>query len=333
MRITYDSVSHWSSVASTSLPIEGWQYGAHGGIRRRSIVERCAECNGRRDTRPVDITRSVELGLVSAAAAIVGSMLGLGGGVFLVPLFTLFFGVDQKLAIGASAIAVVTNSVVGSSVHLRSRFTNLRLAMLLQVPTATGATIGALIGASAPERIVNALFGAVLTYAAISMALQRQAKVTHDPDEPDPWQIGAEYVDPATKSTIRYVPQRIRLGLGVSGIAGVISGMLGVGGGVIQVPAMNLLMRVPVKAAAGTSAFMVGITSVATASVYYSRDKIDPTIVVPAVIGIFIGSQAGSRLTRRVRAHRLVLLFVVVLLYLGGSLLLKSVGVDIPWQK
>jgi len=281
----------------------------------------------------VDVSRSIELGVVSAAAAIVGSMLGLGGGVFLVPLFTLFFGVDQKLAIGASAVAVVTNSVVGSSVHLRSRFTNLRLAMLLQVPTASGATVGALIGASAPERFVNALFGAVLTYAAVSMAFQRQAAIAGTEDTPDPWHLGAEYLDPATKQVVHYVPMRVRLGMGVSGVAGVISGMLGVGGGVIQVPAMNLLMRVPVKAAAGTSAFMVGITSVATAFVYYSRDKIDPTVVVPAMIGIFVGSQAGSRLTRRVRAQRLVLLFVLVLLYLGGSLLLKSAGVDIPWQK
>jgi uncharacterized membrane protein YfcA len=281
----------------------------------------------------VDVSRSIELGVVSAAAAIVGSMLGLGGGVFLVPLFTLFFGVDQKIAIGASAVAVVTNSVVGSSVHLRSRFTNLRLAMLLQVPTAAGATVGALVGASAPERFVNALFGAVLTYAAISMALRRQAAVAGTEGEPDPWHLGAEYEDPATKRTIRYVPARVRFGMGVSGVAGVISGMLGVGGGVIQVPAMNLLMRVPVKAAAGTSAFMVGITSVATAFVYYSRDKIDPTVVVPAIVGIFIGSQAGSRLTRRIRAQRLVIFFVAILLYLGGSLLLKSAGVDIPWQK
>jgi uncharacterized membrane protein YfcA len=281
----------------------------------------------------VDVTRSIELGVVSAVAAIVGSMLGLGGGVFLVPLFTLFFGVDQKLAIGASAVAVVTNSVVGSSVHLRSRFTNLRLAMLLQVPTALGATVGALIGASAPERLLNALFGAVLAYAAVSMALRRQAVISYTEEVADPWDLGAEYFDPATKKTIRYVPMRMRLGMGVSGLAGVISGMLGVGGGVIQVPAMNLLMRVPVKAAAGTSAFMVGITAVATAFVYYSREKIDPTVVVPAMIGIFVGSQAGSRLTRRVRAQRLVWLFVVVLLYLGGSLLLKSAGVDVPWQK
>jgi uncharacterized protein len=281
----------------------------------------------------VDVSRSLELGIVSAAAAIVGSMLGLGGGIFLVPLFVLFFDVDQKFAIGASAIAVVTNSVVGSSVHLKSRFTNLRLAMLLQVPTASGAIVGALIGVYAPERLIDAIFGSVLTYAAVSMALRRQLATAGTGETVDPWRLGASYHDPATGKRVRYVPTRVPLGLGVSGFAGMISGMLGVGGGVVQVPAMNLFMRVPVKAAAGTSSFMVGITSVATAFVYYSREKIDPTIVVPAMIGIFLGSQAGSRLTRRLLAQRLVLLFVIVLLFLGGSLLANAAGIELPWQK
>ncbi|HEY8446111.1 MAG TPA: sulfite exporter TauE/SafE family protein [Thermomicrobiales bacterium] len=279
----------------------------------------------------MDVTQAIALGVVSAAAAIVGSMLGLGGGVFLVPIFTLFFGVDQKIAIGASAVAVVTNSVVGSSVHLRSGFTNLRLAMLLQVTMASGALAGALVAVFAPERIINAIFGVVLVYAAASMALRRQSAV--EATGPDPWQLGATFQDPASRRIVRYVPERVGMGLGISGLAGVISGMLGVGGGVIQVPAMNLLMRVPVKAAAGTSAFMVGITSVATAFVFYAEEKIDPRVVVPAMVGIFLGSQAGSRLTRRVRTQRLVLLFVIILLYLGGSLLLKAAGVTLPGQQ
>jgi uncharacterized membrane protein YfcA len=282
----------------------------------------------------LDVSQFIELGLVSAAAAIVGSMLGLGGGVFLVPIFTLFFDVDQKLAIGASAVAVVTNSVVGSSVHLRSRFTNLRLAILLQVTMASGATIGALVGVYAPERLVNVVFGLVLLYAASSMILRRTAAVAGtDEGFPDAWNLRAEYPDPATKRTVSYVPERVPAGLGISGVAGMLSGMLGVGGGVIQVPAMNLLMRVPVKAAAGTSSFMVGITSVATAFVYYSRGKIDPTVVVPAMLGIFAGSQLGSRLTRRVHAKNLVYIFTIVLLYLGLSLVLKAAGIDVPGQR
>ena len=282
----------------------------------------------------LDVVQFVELGVVAAAAAIIGSMLGLGGGVFLVPIFTLFFGIDQKLAIGASAVAVVTNSVVGSSVHLRSRFTNPRLAMLLQVTTAIGAIIGALIAVYANPSVLNFIFGSVLVYAAVSMARKRSAPAFAPVAAPDDrLRLGAAYRDPATKNLVRYAPTRVPLGLGVSGLAGMISGMLGVGGGVIQVPAMNLLMRIPVKAAAGTSSFMVGITAVATAFVFYSEGKIDATVVVPAMIGIFLGGQAGSRLTRRVKTQNLVLLFVVILLYLGGSLLLKAFGITLPGQR
>jgi uncharacterized membrane protein YfcA len=131
---------------------------------------------------------------------------------------------------------------------------------------------------------------------------------------------------------VRYVPQRLRLGLSVSGLAGALSGMLGVGGGVIQVPLMNVLMGVPMKAAAGTSSFMVGVTAVATAAVYYPGEKIDPHIVVPAMVGVFIGSQTGSRLTRRVPAQRLMLLFVLILVYLAASLILKAAGYTLPGQ-
>jgi uncharacterized membrane protein YfcA len=282
----------------------------------------------------LDVTQSVELGVAAFCTAILGSMLGLGGGVFLVPIFTLFFGVDQKLAIGASAVAVATNSVVGSTVHLESRFTNLRFAMMMEVTTAFGALIGAIIGVWAPEKAINFIFASVLVYSAVSMAIKRASAPTESTaDAPDPHTIAGEYLDPATKRIVRYVPQRLRLGLSISTFAGLMSGMLGVGGGVIKVPVMNVLMRIPVKAAAGTSTFMVGITAVASSSVYYSRGKIDPTIVIPAMIGIYLGSQFGSRLTRRLHAERLMLIFVLILAYLSISLFAKAFGYTLPGQQ
>ena len=293
----------------------------------------------------MDIVFSLEIGIVAAVAAILGSMLGLGGGVFLVPIFTLFFGIDAKLAVGASAIVVVTNSIVGSTNHLRSRFTNLRLAMLLQISTAAGAIAGALFGVVADPRIIYAVFGGVLVYAAVSMVVRRQRAVSAPPaGTPDPLELGAAFHDPAIRGEtppsgggglggeISYIPTRAAGGMGVGMGAGIISGMLGVGGGVVMVPAMNLLMGVPVKAAVGTSSFMVGITSVATAFVYYSRGKIDPTLVVPSVIGVFLGGQLGSRLTRHIRAQRLAVIFALILLYLGVSLLLRAIGVKVPGQ-
>jgi uncharacterized membrane protein YfcA len=253
--------------------------------------------------------------------------------VFLVPIFTLFFGVDQKLAIGASAVAVATNSVVGSTVHLESRFTNIRFAMMMEVTTAFGALIGAIIGVWAPENAINVIFASVLVYSAVSMAIRRASPVDVAADAPDPHGLAGEYQDPATGLLVRYVPQRLRLGLSMSSIAGLMSGMLGVGGGVIKVPVQNVLKRVPVKAAPGTSTFMVGVTAVASSSVYYSRGKIDPTIVVPAMVGIYLGSQFGSRLTRKVHAHRLSLIFVLILAYLSISLYVKAAGYTLPGQK
>ncbi len=282
----------------------------------------------------MDVGQLVGLGVIAAFAAIFGSMLGLGGGVFLVPIYTLFMGVDQKIAIGASAVVIVTNSIVGSSVHLRSRFTNLQLGMLLQVTMATGAIAGALFGVSANPGIVYGVFGAVLVYAAVSMVAKREAPPAPLADDtPDPLGLGAGFYDPAIKTEVGYVPGRIPLGLGISAGAGVLSGMLGVGGGVIMVPVMNLLMRAPVKAAVGTSAFMVGITSVATAFVFYSQDKIDPTVVVPAVIGVFVGGQVGARLTRRFKARRLAWIFALILGYLGVSLILRAFDVTLPGQR
>ncbi len=278
----------------------------------------------------MDIWHIVGIGLAAIFASTFGSMLGLGGGVFLVPLLTLFLDVDPHVAVGASAVCVVTNSVVGSTVHIQSGFTNLRLAMVLQVTTAIGAIVGALIALRVSANALNIVLGLVLLYAAISMLKQRRLEpVPPRPDEPDPLGLRGHYTDPASRRSIEYVPHHIEPGMGLSGLAGVLSGMLGIGGGAIQVPLMNLLMKVPVKAAAGTSAFMVGMTAVATAAVFYADGQIDPQVVIPAMIGVFLGSQAGSQITRRVQTHRLVIVFVIALAYLGLSLILKAFGITL----
>jgi uncharacterized protein len=282
----------------------------------------------------VGIVESITLGGAAAVAAILGSMLGLGGGVFLVPIFTLFFGIDPKVAIAASAVSVITNSVVGSTVHLRNGFTNVHLAMLLGMTTITGAILGALLAIVANASVLNFIFGLVLGAAAISMLVRRQARVPNSPvDTPDPFRLRASYQDRATGFDVTYVPARVKTGLGASTFAGVLSGMLGVGGGVVQVPMMNLLMRVPMKAAAGTSALLVGMTAVATATVFYADGRIDATVVVPAMIGIFIGSQVGSNLTSRVKTANLVIVFVAIMLYLAISMILRAFGISLPGQE
>jgi hypothetical protein len=282
----------------------------------------------------VELVEAIALGGAAAVAAILGSMLGLGGGVFLVPIFTLFFGIDPKVAIAASAVSVITNSVVGSRVHLRNGFTNIHLAMLLGVTTVLGAIVGALIALVADASVLNFIFGIVLLAAAVSMLVRRQAAIPNSPpDAPDPFHLRGTYTDRATGTEVTYIPHRVSLGLGASGFAGVLSGLLGVGGGVIQVPMMNLLMRVPIKAAAGTSSFLVGMTSVATATLFYADGKIDATVVVPAMIGIFAGGQLGSTFTSRMKTANLVLIFVVIMAYLAVSMILKAFGITLPGQE
>ncbi|MBA2468150.1 MAG: sulfite exporter TauE/SafE family protein [Chloroflexia bacterium] len=278
----------------------------------------------------MDVSQFIGVMLAAMFAATFGSMLGLGGGVFLVPLLTLFFDIDPRIAVGASAVCVVTNSVVGSSVHIRSGFTNLRLSMLLQVTTAVGAIIGALIALRVNAGAISLVLGLVLLYSAASMLRQRRlSPPPPNEDDPDPFGLRTSFRDPATKLDVVYQPVRVKPGLAISGGAGVLSGMLGIGGGAIQVPLMNLMMKVPVKAAAGTSSFMVGMTAVATAAVFYSHDEIDPTIVVPAMIGIFTGAKLGSQITRRVQTQRLVLVFVIVIAYLGVSMVLDAFGIGL----
>lgn len=261
-------------------------------------------------------------------ASIFGSMLGLGGGVFIVPLFTLVLGVDPIIAIGASAVCVVTNSVVGSRRHLDNHYVNFKLAMILQSTTATGAIIGALIALAVNANILKALLGLMLIYAAFSILRGSKTAIPSVPaDTPDPLHLMYDYDERG--ETIRYVPQRINVGLGVSGLAGVLSGMLGIGGGLIQVPVMNLLMRIPLRAAAGTSSFMVGMTSVATAAVFYANGKIDPTVTAPAMVGVLLGSSFGSALTKRVKLQQLVAVFVVVMVALAISMILSALEISL----
>lgn len=261
-------------------------------------------------------------------ASIFGSMLGLGGGVFIVPLFTLWLGVDPKIAIGASAVCVVTNSVVGSRRHLNNGFVNFRLSMILQSTTAAGAIIGALIALAVSANFLKALLGLVLMYAAVSMAKGSRAPIPNAPkDAPDPMNLMSTYEDAG--ATVRYVPQRLDVGLGVSGVAGVLSGMLGIGGGLVQVPVMNLIMRMPLRAAAGTSSFMVGMTSVATAAVFYASGKIDPTVTAPAMVGVLLGSSLGSALTKRFKVQHLMAVFLVIMVALSISMILSAFEISL----
>jgi uncharacterized membrane protein YfcA len=248
-----------------------------------------------------------------AAAGMFGSLLGLGGGILIVPLLTLGFGLDLRAAVGVSLVSVIMTSSAAAGVYLERRVADLRLGMRLELFTAIGALIGGSIAFLIDERWLSILFAVLLGYVAFTMARAREAAAEDAPiDE--------------TSSGISG-PVR-NMGWGVVGAtgAGVASALLGIGGGIVKVPLMHLAMGVPLRVATATSNLMVGITAAASAVIYLLHGEIDPYVAGPTAIGVFLGATAGSRLSRRIDLRVLRWLFVAVLTYTAVQMLLRAMS-------
>ncbi len=274
-----------------------------------------------------------------AAAGVFGSLLGLGGGVLIVPLLTLGFGLDLRTAVGVSLVSVIMTSSAAAGVYLERHVANLRLGMTLELFTATGALVGGLVAFLVDERLLSLLFAILLAYVAFTMARPRRAA--------DPVTGGAAGADvdgggppgpeddappgrrAAMLQDLSGADYRVRnLGRGVVGStgAGVVSALLGVGGGIVKVPLMNLGMGVPLRVATATSNLMIGITAAASAVIYLFRGEIDPYVAGPTAIGVFIGATVGSRIAHRVDLRILRLLFVVVLAYTAFAMFQRALA-------
>jgi len=254
-----------------------------------------------------------------------GATLGLGGGVLMIPFFTLVVNIPIHKAVALSLLAVIASSSMAGSVYVHDRMTNIRLAMVLETCTVPGAVIGAFLALAMPGRIVEAVLATVLLYAGATSVRQVRSEkiVLHE----DRLGIGGEYYDEAKKSTVRYSVDRLKTGLFASLLAGLVSGIVGIGGGIIKVPIMNFIMRVPIKASAATSNFMVGVTAAASAVVYFSKGVVDLQMAVPTVFGIIIGALIGTRLLSQTQSPYLRILLGFVLLFFSGVMFLKAGGV------
>ena len=266
--------------------------------------------------------------VLSAGAGLHGSLLGLGGGIIVVPAMTLLLRVHIRYAIGASVVSVIATSSGAAAAYVRERLANLRLGMLLEVATTAGALTGAYLAGVVGGRWLYLIFGCVLAYTAVAMFLNGGNKARGSADGPDRLAdrlcLHGEYEDPAIGRRVAYRVQNTALGLVLSWVAGAVSGLLGIGGGVLKVPVMNLRMGRPIKAATATSNFMIGVTATASAGVYFLRGDIDPFVAAPVVVGVTLGATVGSLLMGRLRSDRLRLLFVGVLAFLCVEMLLKG---------
>jgi uncharacterized protein len=256
-------------------------------------------------------TQTLILIVLGFLAGGLGSVAGVGGGIIITPILVLFFHVPLPLAVAASLVAVIATSTAASSVHVERHVTDVRLAMTLELTTTIGAAIAAIVSAHINHRVIAAIFVCFLLYSAWSM-LKKQLHEKSQPGADQSWQPGETY-------KIRNYPA----GLGISLIAGSVSGLLGIGGGPIKVPAMYLIMGVPLRVATATSNFMIGVTAATSALVYYGRGDLRLDIAGPLVVGVFSGSLIGARLAPRIRTGAIAYLLITLMVYLSGQMAYK----------
>lgn len=264
----------------------------------------------------------------SAVGGLLGALLGLGGGIIIVPVLTLGFGVDIRFAIGASIVAVIATSSGAAAAYVKDRMSNLRVAMFLELGTTTGAIAGASLAGHLATRWLFLLFGAVLAYSALAMLKKAHTptSVTAPPDRLASFlRLDGAYHDEAAGQQVTYQVGRAPLGLLLMIVAGAVSGLLGIGSGSLKVPAMDLAMGMPIKASAATSNFMIGVTAAASAGVYFARGDIVPLVAAPVTAGVLLGATLGTRVMARIGSAALRWLFVVVLLAIAGQMLVKGI--------
>jgi uncharacterized protein len=252
---------------------------------------------------------------VSALAGLLGALTGLGGGVVVTPVLSSFLGVDLRFAIGASLVSVIATSSGAAAAYVREGFSNIRAGMFLEIATTLGAVAGAHLTTVLPGSTLAIIFGAVLLYSAWHSFQVRQEKHAERSD-PLAVRLRLESNYPGRQGIVDYKVDRVKGGFSLMFVAGLLSGLLGIGSGAMKVIAMDQVMRFPFKVSTTTSNFMIGVTAAASAGVYLSRGYIDPGVAMPVMLGVLAGSFLGARwlVASRTRMLRVVFAFVVGLL-------------------
>jgi uncharacterized membrane protein YfcA len=284
-----------------------------------------------------NLADTVWLFAVSLGASALGGMLGMASGIFIVPILTMFGHLDIHLAIGASIVSVIACSCGGAASFLRERLTNVRLAVVLETATTLGALSGVLLSGLVPVPVLYFIFGVILILSAQQMLARRAdpalaasgGRAVQAPAWGASLQLDSSYPERALGRDIAYRVQRIPLGLVLMYAAGLISALLGIGSGVLKIPAMDTALRLPIKVSSATSNFMIGVTATASAGAYFLRGDIVSTIAGPVALGSVAGAVLGARVLMRVSNERLRVLFVAILVALAVQMLLAAFGVHL----
>lgn len=268
-------------------------------------------------------------------AGFLGALLGVGGGVFIVPTLVLWFHLPMKIAVAASVVSVIATSNAGGSSYVEHRITNLRLAMFLEVFTTTGALLGSVLALFLNEHVMQLVFAAMLGYMAWAAFATRNlddqriasgAFANAKPDRLAAWlDLRGSYHDDAANRDVDYVVTGTPIGASISMLAGVASGLLGVGGGVLKVSAMNRFMNVPMKAAVGTSKLMIGVTAAVSSMLFFLAGLIHFVVVGPVAVGTTAGATLGTMIMNRLHSRWLKWIFAALMAYLAYEMAAKGI--------
>lgn len=254
------------------------------------------------------------------AAGLLGSLTGLGGGVIVIPLLTLAFGIDFHYAIGAALVASIATSSGSASAYVKEGMTNIRLGMFLEIATSVGAVLGAVIALWMPTNAIAVIFGVVLFFTAV---MQNRQKVDHVGVEGSALAMKLKLFGsyPTKEGVQNYELTNVPGGFLIMVAAGALSGLLGIGSGVLKVLAMDSCMKVPFKVSTTTSNFMIGVTAVTSAVVYLQRGYIEPGIAFPIMVGVLGGALTGAKLLKHLDVRLLRKIFAIAILLVAVNMI------------
>ena len=280
------------------------------------------------------MTIGADIGIfvVSLLAGVIGALAGVGGGILVIPALTILFGVDIRLAIGASIVSVIATSSGAAAAYVRDRMTDMRVGMFLELATTSGAVAGALLAAVVAPALLYVLLGVVLLFSALQQVLRLGEELPadlHVSPIAKRLRLAGSYPDARLGAEVQYAAQRVPLGFVMMAGAGLVSGLLGIGSGALKVLAMDGAMRLPMKVSSATSNFMIGVTAAASAGIYLGRGDVDPSIAVPVALGVLAGATIGARILPRLSNRAVRLVFLPVLVAVGAETLLRGLGVGL----
>jgi uncharacterized membrane protein YfcA len=281
----------------------------------------------------METTTTLWLFVAAFGASALGGVLGMASGIFIVPILTLLFGVDIRVAIGASIVSVIACSCGSAAPFLNGRLTNIRIAIVLETATTLGALTGVFLIGIVPTTYLYGLFAAILAISAQQMLTRRREIADASAPNARSWatvlRLHSSFPDAEFGRDVPYNVGRVPLGLSLMYGAGLISALLGIGSGVLKIPAMDTALRLPIKVSSATSNFMIGVTAAASAGAYLMRGDIDMGVAGPVALGSVVGALVGARLLMGLPADKLRVFFVIVLVLLAIQMLMSACGVHV----